>query len=388
MTGVLWLSWRAVTARPLVSLLLALCVGVSVALPITSTLLLDRFETSLRARADATPIVVGPDVSRFDLVFASLYFREADIEPVPRALATDARAEGITVIPLRINDSIRSRPLVGTDDTYYEHRAITPEVGELPFLLGDIALGANAARDLRITTGDTITTDPPDGLNLAAGAPVELSVVGVLRPTGTPDDDAVFCSLPTAWLAEGKLHGHDDARTIEGEANLIGATESHVALTGAVPTARAVTDETRADFHFHASPDELPLTALVVVPDTDKDETLALARLDALPGVRALRSADVVEELLRTVVGIKSAIDTVSALFIATTAALLVLIFWLTSRLRADETRTIRDIGAARSTTALLFASEAAIILASGLAIAAALSITASLIAERALPWV
>ncbi|GAB4546944.1 MAG: ABC transporter permease [Phycisphaerales bacterium] len=388
MRGVLWLSWRAVCARPLISALLVLCVGVSIALPLTTTVLLERFEASLRARAASTPLIVGPDVSRFDLVFAGLYFREADIASVPRALASDARRPGLTVIPLRLDTTARTHPVVGTDDAYYAHRNLSTRAGELPFLLGEAALGAGVARQTGLGVGDTLVTDPPDGLNLAASSPIELTIVGVLAPTGTPDDGAVFTTLPTAWLAEGVLHGHTDARSVEGEENVIGSTERHVALSGAVPTARRVDDENRASFHYHADPDGLPLTALIVVPESDKDETIALARLDALEGVRALRSREVVDELLLTVLRIKSALDTVSALFIATTGALLVLIFWLTARLRADETRTIRDIGAARGTAVLLFICEGAYILFAGLVTGAALAWSTVAIAQRMLVWV
>ncbi len=387
MRGVLWLAWRALCARPLVSAILALCVGVSVALPLTSSSLLEKFDAALRARAESTPIVVGPDVSRFDLVFATLYFREAEMEPVPKSLADDASRDGLLVIPLRTHSTVRSKPLVGTDDGYYEHRLISAAQGELPFFLGDASVGASAARAMRVGVGDTIVTDPPDGLNLAASSPIELRIVGVLAPTGTPDDDAVFTTLPTAWLAEGVLHGHDDARSFEGEEDVIGRTDEYTALSGAVRTFRRIDEDNRASFHFHANPDELPLTALIVVGDTPKDETIALARLDALRGIRALRSGEVVDELLLTVLRIKSAFDTIALLFIVTTGALLVLIFWLTARLRAAETRTIRDIGAARWTPFLLFASEGGMILFAGGVLGVGLALLGVALAERLLIW-
>ena len=386
-TAVLWLAWRSVRARPLVGALLTLCVCVACALPLAASALLERFDTALRARASDTRIVVGPEVSRFDLVFAALYFRDSDIEPLPARTLQDAERPGLTVIPVYLASCARGRPLVGVDDRYYAHRGLRARTGELPFLLGEAALGATAARDLDLAIDDTLVTDPPEGLDLASPTPIELTITSILAPTGTPDDEAIFTTLPSAWLAAGRLHGHADPEAYDDPTTVIGRTGDHTALSGAVRTHQRIDDDTRADFHFHGDPDTLPLTALILAPATDKDETIALARLDALPGVRALRAPDVVNELLATVLRIKAAFDVIALLFAATTTALLVLVFWLSAQLRADETRTIRDIGAARWTPALLFASEGAIILVLGASAGLALAWGVVAVAERTLIW-
>ena len=40
-------------------------------------------------------------------------------------------------------------------------------------------------------------------------------MVGILAPTSTPDDEAVFVDIKTAWVISGIGHGHEDVVTAE-----------------------------------------------------------------------------------------------------------------------------------------------------------------------------
>ena len=52
--------------------------------------------------------------------------------------------------------------------------------------------------------------------DLSAEYPLKMRVTGILAPTGTPDDLAVFTDVKTAWVIDGIGHGHDDlAATME-----------------------------------------------------------------------------------------------------------------------------------------------------------------------------
>lgn len=268
---------------------------------------------------------------------------------------------------------MRGIPVVGTEDAYFALRGLTVAEGETPLLLGDCTLGAAVAEDLGLGVGDTLTLDTRTGLDLATAVPVTLNIVGVLEPAGTIDDDAAFMTLQTAWFAEGRIHGHGEASGQEGETRVIGRTDEHVALSAAVPNSTRVSDENRGGFHAHGDPSTYPVTCFVLFPEDDRSRTIAAARYDAMPGVRAVQPIAVVEEVLASVLRVKGVFDVIAAGLGLVTVALLACVAMLTARLRVGEMRTLREIGAARGTPALLYAIEFGMILVVGLGGAAAI---------------
>ena len=53
-------------------------------------------------------------------------------------------------------------------------------------------------------------SSPAGAFDVAGTFPLKMKVVGVLAPTGTADDEAVFVDLKTAWVIAGLAHGHTD----------------------------------------------------------------------------------------------------------------------------------------------------------------------------------
>ena len=48
-----------------------------------------------------------------------------------------------------------------------------------------------------------------------------MKVVGVLSPVATPDDEAVFVDVKTAWVIAGLAHGHDDVTAPGAESGVL-----------------------------------------------------------------------------------------------------------------------------------------------------------------------
>ena len=120
--------------------------------------------------------------------------------------------------------------LIKTEDYQVDHlrrssaykalRGLSVAEGRLPAMLGECVLGARAAERLAVSTGDHVVSSPESVFDLAGVYPLKLEVVGVLAPSHGPDDQAVFVDLKTAWVAEGKGHGHGgslvfSARSVE-----------------------------------------------------------------------------------------------------------------------------------------------------------------------------
>lgn len=375
--GVVRLSVRRLAATPRQSAVLALCIAVTVFVPLAASTLLSRYRADLTARAQATPLIAGAEGSRFDLTLAALYFRQGfgdPVETVPLSFADllDDRNAGLA-IPINAQRTAQGAPLVGTITDYFEFRGLRPAAGTLPLMLGDCVLGANAAARLGVGVGDSVFSDQEGEFDLSKPPSLKMTVVGVLQPTGQPDDDAVFCSLGTIWIVEGLAHGHDDPETMP-ESQLIGRAGSHAVVSEQALQYNQVTDANAASFHVHASRDLLPVTAVVFVPQSEKSGTITSTWVNTLEGRQMVAPRAVIDDLLEVVLRIKSLFDALSVVLAATTAALVALVLGLSTRLRAAEIRTLRRVGCPPWFVPALLGVEFGLVILSGVVVAAALT--------------
>ncbi|MEZ6243234.1 MAG: ABC transporter permease [Phycisphaerales bacterium] len=359
MSGRLYLALRHAQRRPARSAILVACLALVLTIPVVSRVLAARFERTLHKRADAVPMIVGAAGSRFDLVFAALYYRSTPIGTMKmrdyRALLDD---QTVQVFPIHARFTAQGAPVVATSIEFFELQGLHLDEGRMFVALGEAVVGAETARRLSLSPGDTLDTDQLKQYDITAPPSIRLHIAGVLAPAHSPDDAAVFIDLETAWVLEGAAHGHADAQTIERPDLLIGKTDEHVALSEAVVTIQEITPENVGTFHIHGSRDDLPLTAVLVYPASEKASTILAARYNDTPGLQALSPSRVVEELIDYVVQIRRLLDVVAVVLAASTIALIALIVALAVRVRADEVRTLSEIGADRSAVFAIFAWE------------------------------
>jgi putative ABC transport system permease protein len=340
------------------------CIALALYVPLVASVLMARYERELGARAAATPVLVGARGNRFDLALSALYFRQAELEPVPWSEYERLAAEGRGVcIPLHVGCTARGRALVATTAEYAELRGLALASGTDPLRIGEATLGADVARALGLGIGDTLYTDQVESYDIARPPALRLRVVGVYARAGTPDDGAVFVDVKTAWAVLGIAHGHADASAVD-EALVLSRAPGSVHLSGALLEHAELDDETLASFHLHAGPDALPLSAVIVAPFSEKDGTLLGTGVNASRTYQALVPSEVVADLLGVVFRVKRFFDLVGLVLGATTAVLVALVFVLSSRLRAAEMRTLDHIGAPRSTALALHGLELAAVLA------------------------
>lgn len=399
MSGVILLAWRHLLYHRGRSLILVACLTMTMLLPLSVQRLVDHYETTLRARAASTPLLVGAKGNRFDLVLKSLYFETgyADHVTMADADAIDERGFG-RAIPLYIRHTahrhgadgtaeagLESVPVVGTTLAYLDLRGLEVADGTPPLFLGDAVAGAEAARRLGLAPGDALLSDPLAAYDPGRSFQLKMPVVGVLAPSGTPDDDAVFVDLKTAWVIDGIGHGHDDPRTVadDGVVDRAQSTADNVVATRKLARYQEITPENRSSFHFHAERGDLPVTALVLVPDSDKQRTIALGWYNLHETRQLLEPAAVVEELMGLVFEIKRFFDANFVVVGATTALLVALVLLLSYRLRREEMATLAKIGCPRGTAVWLQASELLVLLG----VSAVLAGLGSALALRAAPW-
>ncbi len=92
MNRMLLLAWRYVAYHKIKSAILTICLTLTIVLPLTAHLLIAHYNTSLTARGDATPLVVGARGNRFDLVLTVV-----DGMGAPTTLVTTAQPATLRV---------------------------------------------------------------------------------------------------------------------------------------------------------------------------------------------------------------------------------------------------------------------------------------------------
>jgi putative ABC transport system permease protein len=372
--GLLFLTWSHLRRNPGRTAILVACTALAAFLPVAGAVLVAGYERDLTARAAATPMVLGARGNRFDLVLSTLYFRAGKLESVPWSVVDELRQQGGGIaIPMHLGHAARRRPVVGTVPEYFELRGLRPAQGTLPLLLGDACLGADVARELGLGPGSSLFSDPSQLYDITVPPALKMHVAGVLPPTGTPDDGAVFVDPKTAWVLDGLAHGHQDPKRGIDESLVLRQGKDNVVLSEAMIEYNEITPENVADFHFHGDPATLPLSAVVFVPDSPKAATMTKARVNVAGKYQMLVPEDVVRDLIAFVFRVKRLFDALTLLLVAITAALTALVLLLSARLRRREMLTLHRLGCSPGTVAVLHGSELLFILGMGAAVAAAL---------------
>ncbi len=356
------------------SILIGIALFLVTFLPIAVDGLVDAGERSLRSRGESTPLVAGAPGAPIDLVLAALYFRTPPVDRV-RVGDLDALVEGGlgTVLPLVLGDRVKSSPLVGIDPDYLDFRGLRADSGRSFAVAGECVLGAAVAARTGLAVDDRVTTEPREMFDLAGAYPLRMRVVGVLAPSGGPDDDAVFTGLETAWIVQGLAHGHDDLETETDPSLVMGRTDGVVVGTAKVREFVEITDENRASFHFHGPLVERPVDAAIVVPGDARSGTILMGRADAgrLP-MQVVVSSEVVDRLLVEVFRVRRILLAVLAAVGIGTLLLVAVVITLSIRIRATEIETMHLVGCGRGRVPLVLGTEVAILV--GLAMIAALA--------------
>ena len=212
---ILTVSLKYLRGRLVASTLTVVSIALGVSLVVASVLLARGIKDSFIAGATDYNLVVGAKGSPTQLVLGVVFRMDLatpNIEyTIYRDLQQDPRVE--TAVPIGVGDAYRGFRYVATSSAYFaafpwRRKTFALAVGK--FFADDplsepayeAVLGAEAARSTRLQIGDRFY----EGEEMAE---YPLTVVGILRPTHSADDRAIFFSLPSYWgmneVARGKV---------------------------------------------------------------------------------------------------------------------------------------------------------------------------------------
>ena len=233
-------------------------------------------------------------------------------------------------------------------------------------------IGAHVASERALKAGDPLFSSPEQVFDIAGTYPLKMRITGVLAESFSPDDDAVFVDVKTAWLIEGRAHGHDDLAKPAASAEVLKREEGNVVGNAAVRMFNEVTDANISGFHFHGELADYPLTAAIVLPHDAKAEAILAGRFqDHKATAQLIRPRDELNTVLSTLFRVEGAVVAGLALLACAAAAISFIVFALSFKMRAREFATLADIGVSPRTLAAIKAFEVALIGLAGLAVAA-----------------
>jgi putative ABC transport system permease protein len=220
----LWkIAWRSIQQRALASSLTALSMALGVALVVAVLAVYNVVDRSLHRGGEGYDLVVGGNKgSRLELVLNSVFYLGQPIPPMPYEYynkMTDGRIEGlVAAIPICLGDVYQDCRVVGTTPDLFGGEIKVRGDESYQFAAGrnfktenimEAVAGATAARKCGLKVGDTFR--PVHDVGAGKGHKHKpFTVVGILQPSGTPNDRALFVNIE-GFYAQHAEHDEDEA---------------------------------------------------------------------------------------------------------------------------------------------------------------------------------
>ncbi|HEY2892586.1 MAG TPA: ABC transporter permease [Pirellulales bacterium] len=208
----LWkIAWRSIQQRALASSLTGISMALGVMLVVAVLVVHGVINRSfLNNSALGYNIVVGAKGGRLDLVLNSVYYLARPVENIPYSYYLEL-AEGSLkpyvdkAVPVCLGDMYRDFRVVGTTPAFFNdldyggHKYTFAEGRNFePDEYYGAVIGATVARESGLRVHDTF--QPAHGVGPEAHEHDPFTILGVLEPTGTPNDRALFINMEGFYL--------------------------------------------------------------------------------------------------------------------------------------------------------------------------------------------
>ena len=372
----LYMAWQYLRFHKVKTAVLIAALTLIIYLPLAVHILVRASEAQMLARSQATPLILGQKGSALDLVMNTLYFTSKPPENISMREADRIDETGFAyAIPIYNRYAARGFPIVGTTLDYLSFRQLDVDSGRMIAILGECVLGAAVADQLGLGPGDALISTPENPFDLAGVYPLKMRVVGVLKPSYSPDDRAVFVDVKTAWVIAGLGHGHEDVATTNDPQNVLSQQAGNVVASAKLRQYTEITPANIDSFHFHGDGSDFPLTAVIAAPHDDKSATLLLGRyLPAASPFQLIAPAETIAALLRNIFKIQRVLNVIFAVVSVAMLLTIILVIALSLRLRQAEIETMYKLGCSRLKMAELVAAELGLIVVVSLLITAGLT--------------
>jgi putative ABC transport system permease protein len=165
--------------------------------------------------ADKFDLVVAAPGSETDVVLAAIYLRPGTVPLLEPAMTAKVLAEPRARIsaPLGFGDNIHGAAIVGTVAAFVEHLSGGLQEGRLFTAESEAVAGAAAPVEIGETFHPEHGREEHDEDEPGEEHAATLTVVGRMKPTGTPWDNSVIVPIEFVWRVHGLPTGHAEGET-------------------------------------------------------------------------------------------------------------------------------------------------------------------------------
>ena len=225
----LWkIAWRSIQQRALASSLTAVSMALGVTLVISVLVIHGVIDASFRENAQGYDLIVGGKGGSLQLVLNTVYYLSRPTQNLPYRFYKEFTENGHfadavqVAIPVCMGDNYQGFRVVGTTPQFFD--TLTYRGEKVPFAEGhpfdpehyfEAVIGARVARQTGLKVGQQFR--PTHGVDVSAKDGHQhdpFTVVGILVPTGTPNDRALFINI------EGFFHLDDHLKDAVFVANV------------------------------------------------------------------------------------------------------------------------------------------------------------------------
>ncbi|MCS7239189.1 MAG: ABC transporter permease [Thermoguttaceae bacterium] len=383
----LWkIAWRSMQQRAVASWLTAISVGLGVALIVAVLVIHQVVDRSFRRGAQGYDLIVGAKGSALQLVLDTVFYLGQPVDLIPysyyREFTEGRFVPAVRVaIPICTGHSYKGFRCVATIPDMFE-RLTYLDNREFKFREGrnfyaenyfEAVAGYTAARKLKLQVGQEIRPSGYGEVGKSQHEDEAFVIVGILEPTGTPVDRAIFLNLEGFFRCKAHQMGPSSeermlresefrvvatsAESPEGHSSVLagnGATGGSASEgTPSQESHEAPRHEGEDHAHEHAE-DERRLSAILVVSELESNPQSAMALpriINEEPYAQAIAPAQVVAELFDGIVGNVQKVLLILAVLVVIVAGIGITVSIYNSMSeRRHEIAIMRALGASRGT--------------------------------------
>ena len=212
--------------------------ALGVALVVTVLVIHGVINKTFQRSAQGYSLLIGPKGSKLDLVFSTAFYISVPESRVPYQLYEDIAGKRLyaaqidKAIPVAISEPYEGSPVIATYPKYFTDLKHGSDQDDYRFKQGGenfkdtdtygAVIGSAAAKRLKMKVGDTFYPHLGSATSAKSGDRTEFTIRGILEPTSTPNDQAIFINLEGFYeLVEKSRSIVDRAKIYERELSAI-----------------------------------------------------------------------------------------------------------------------------------------------------------------------
>ena len=216
----LWkIAYRSIQFRSVSSILTAFSMSLGVAIVVTVIVIHGVLDSSFKRSAQGYDLIVAAKGSPLDVVLSTVFYLREPVGEVPESYLKMFRTGQYShlieeAIPVSIGHHFRGVSIVGTDPDFFtklkymgDQSYRFAEGNNLPYDDPFTAvIGVRSSRRTGLRVGDMFQPEAAQDAGCENHEPFR--IVGILAPTGTPNDSAIFVHIDGFYDMHGHDHGH------------------------------------------------------------------------------------------------------------------------------------------------------------------------------------